>query len=94
MSWRLALTLFDNGVQGKSLSEIPQLIANIINILMFFVGALSVIFIIIGGIKYATSAGNPQGLASAKRTLMYAIGGLVLAVLAFTIVSFAQGLFK
>jgi len=52
---------------------------------------LSVIFVAIGGIKYTLSSGDPQGAAKAKNTILYALIGLVVALLAFTIVSFVGG---
>jgi hypothetical protein len=60
----------------------------IINVVLFIVGALSVIMLIYGGIKYTTSAGDTAKVTSAKNTIMYAIVGLVVAILAFAIVSF------
>ena len=47
--------------------------------------------IIVGGIKYSTSAGDPAKVSSARLTIMYAIGGLVVSILAFAIVYFVVG---
>lgn len=49
---------------------------------------LSVVFVAFGGIKYTLSGGDPQGLSKAKDTILYALVGLVVAISAFTIVSF------
>ncbi len=62
-------------------------LTTITNILLFVVGALSVIMIIWGGIRYATSAGNSSSVTAAKNTIMYAIIGLIVAFLAFAIVN-------
>ena len=64
------------------------LATNIINILLFIVGAVSVIMIIVGGIMYATSAGDSGQVTKAKNTLMYAVIGLVISFLAFAVVQF------
>lgn len=61
---------------------------NIINILLFVVGAVSVVMLILGGILYATSAGDSGQVTKAKNTIMYAVVGLVLSFLAFAIVQF------
>jgi hypothetical protein len=61
---------------------------DIIGILSFFVGVLSAIFIIVAGIRYATSSGNSQRTEGAKQTLTYAVIGLIISVLAFSIVNF------
>ena len=59
----------------------------IVNILLFIIGAISVIMLIWGGIRYTTSAGNSASVTSAKNTIMYAIIGLVIAVLAYAVVN-------
>jgi Type IV secretion system pilin len=77
-----------------SVADIFKVVANLIQILLVLAGILSVIFIIIGGIQYIMSAGNPSGVAKAKLTLTYAIGGLVLAIGATALVSYVGGVFK
>lgn len=64
---------------------------NIVNILLFLVGAVSVIMLIFGGIKYVTSGGAQDQVTSAKNTIMYAIIGIVVALLAFAVVNFVVG---
>src|SRR5437868_10888311 len=75
-------------------NAIFPLLGNLINVALFVAGTLSVIMVIVGAIRYSASAGNPQATAGAKKTITYAIGGLVLAVMGLTIVNFSQGLFK
>jgi hypothetical protein len=58
------------------------------NILLFIVGAVSVIMLIIGGIRYVVSAGDQQAVTNAKNTILYAIVGIVIAFLAFAAVRF------
>ena len=86
-------TLFQ-GVKTNELSGITKLLENAALILMWFVGALAVIFIIIGGIQYITSAGNPSGQERSKKTITYAIGGLILALSTAAIISFIGTVFK
>ena len=59
----------------------------VVNILLFIIGAICVIMLIWGGIRYTTSAGNSANVTAAKNTIMYAIIGLVIAFLAFAIVN-------
>ncbi|UTX51354.1 hypothetical protein KI440_00070 [Candidatus Saccharibacteria bacterium TM7i] len=63
-------------------------ITSVTNILLFIVGALAVIMIIWGGIRYAISGGNSSAVTSAKNTIMYALIGLIVAFLAFAMVNF------
>lgn len=76
------------GVDTNSFDGVLQLITNITNLAFTAVGIVSVVFIIIGGIQLATSAGNPAGTKKAKATITYAIAGLVLAILAGAIGNF------
>lgn len=54
-------------------------------------GVVAVIVIIIAGISYILSAGDPQKTAKAKNTILYALVGLVVAILANVIVFFVIG---
>jgi hypothetical protein len=64
---------------------------SILRVVFVSAALLSVIFVAIGGLKYTLSSGDPQGAAKAKNTILYALIGLVVAVMAFTIVSFVGG---
>lgn len=52
------------------------------------VGAISIIMIIYGGFRYITSGGDSGKVGNAKNTLIYAIVGLIIVVLAQIIVNF------
>lgn len=72
---------------GQANVDMPTLIKNVVNILLFIIGGLSVIMLIWGGIRYTTSAGNQSHVTAAKNTILYAIIGLVVAILAYAIVN-------
>lgn len=59
----------------------------VVNTLLFLVGAISVIMLIVGGIRYIVSAGDQNQVTSAKNTILYAIIGIIVAVLAWAIVN-------
>ena len=63
----------------------------ILNILTMVGTILSVIFIIVAGIRYTTSGGNTQQITGAKNTITYAIIGLVITILARSIIGFIIG---
>ena len=52
---------------------------------------ICVIVIVIGGIQYTISNGNPAGVQKAKQTIMYAAIGLAISLLAVAIVNFVVG---
>ena len=58
------------------------------NVLLFIIGAVSVIMLIIGGVRYTISQGDSSAVTSAKNTILYAIIGLVVAILAYAVVNF------
>jgi len=60
----------------------------ITNILLFVIGALSVIMLIIGGLRYVISGGNATAVTAAKNTILYAIVGLIIAFLAYAAIGF------
>lgn len=61
---------------------------NIINTLIFIIGAIAVLMIVIGGLKYVLSGGDQAAVNSAKNTILYSIIGLIVAILANAIVNF------
>lgn len=61
---------------------------DVANILIFIVGAVAVLMLIIGGMRYALSGGDQAGLTSGKNTIIYAIVGIVIAVASYAIVNF------
>ena len=65
----------------------------ITNVLLFIIGAVSVIMLIIGGFRYVTSQGDSSQVTSAKNTILYAVIGLIIAILAFAVVSFVTDQF-
>jgi hypothetical protein len=66
-------------------------IKNVLSITFAVIGGISVIMVIIGGIQYAGSQGDPAGTAKAKSTIIYAIIGVIIAIFAVTIVQFTVG---
>ena len=56
--------------------------------LLFVVGALSVMMLIVGGIRYVISGGNTASVTAAKNTVLYAIVGLVVSLLAYASINF------
>ena len=69
-------------------TNVGTLIKTIVNVLLYILGAIAVIMIVIGGIKYTYSNGDSSSVQSAKNTILYAVVGLVIAIMAFAIVNF------
>ena len=69
-------------------------IKTVVTLLSFVVGILSVIMIMVGGLKYITSGGDSAKVTSAKSTILYAVIGIVITVLAQVIVRFTLNKIK
>ena len=74
--------------QGADLFGATGIFTTITNVLLFIVGAVSVIMIIIGGIRYVISGGNSTHVTAAKNTILYAVVGIIVAMLGYAIVNF------
>jgi hypothetical protein len=77
------LTLFGNA----------GVFSEITNVLLFVIGAVAVIMIVIGGLRYVISGGNAQQVQAAKNTILYALVGVVIAILAYAVVNFVSNTF-
>ncbi|MDZ4246792.1 MAG: pilin [Dehalococcoidia bacterium] len=60
-------------------------IQNLIAFIFPIAGAVALFFLIIGGIRFVTSGGEPKAVETAKKTLTYAVMGLALIFLVFFI---------
>jgi len=99
-----ANAVFDQGLQNGADSSKGKdqqtdlfgdngIFKTITNVLLFIIGAISVIMLIIGGIRYVVSGGDSGAVTSAKNTILYAIVGIVVAILAYALVNFVIGSF-
>jgi len=73
--------------------NISDPVKDIISTLLVAIGIISVIMIIVGGIRYTLSNGDASQIKSAKDTILYAVIGLIVALLAYSIVNFVVGRF-
>lgn len=71
----------DNTADGTTINSIQ-------NIIFSLAGALALLFIVIGGVRYILSRGDPNATAQAKNTIVYALVGLVVTIMAYAIVRF------
>ena len=69
-------------------ASVPGLFSSITSILLFLIGAISIIMIIVGGLRYVLSAGDGKNTAAAKDTILYAVIGLVISLSAAAIIKF------
>jgi len=65
-----------------SANTINSTTRNVVNLLSAIAGIIAVVMIIAAGFRFVTGAGNDQAVAGARRTLQYAVIGLLIAALA------------
>ncbi|MCA9324603.1 hypothetical protein KDA23_00855 [Candidatus Saccharibacteria bacterium] len=73
---------------GGNASDVPLILLAIVDDLIRVVGLISVAFVIYGGIQYATSQGTPEATSKAQSTIINALIGLALSVVAVAIIAF------
>ena len=83
-------TLDDSGncSLASNNDSVNNVVANGINVFSLVIGVIAVIMIMIGGLRYITSSGDPASTKSARDTILYAVIGLVVVALAQIIVRF------
>lgn len=79
--------------QASGGTTLEQGVETVINLLLFLIGIIAVIAIIIGGIRYTTSNGDAGQTKAAKDTILYAIIGLIVAIMAYAIVRWVVNVF-
>ena len=87
-----ALGINGCGTTDTDINTVWDWAGMIVGWILIAVGIICVVFIILGGIRYATSGGDPEKVKSAKNTLLYAIIGLAIALLASVIVGLVVNL--
>lgn len=95
----LTMSSVEEGMNLAKTSDMPTnltgaggVIDNVTSTILAVLGFLAVVMLIIGGVKYATSAGDAKAVTDAKNTILYAIIGLVIAILSYAIVKFVIGI--
>ena len=84
----------------KSINDLPHgstqnAIPTVLTIVFGILGGVSVIMVIIGGINYIGSQGDPSATAKGKNTIIYALVGIAVALFGATIVKYVlTALFK
>ena len=73
---------------GDSEPELTDSVKTIIYGVITVLGLVAVVVIIVGGVSYMTSTGDPGKIKKAKDTILYGVIGLVVCVLSFAIVNF------
>lgn len=67
------------------ISNLRDLFSNVVSVLIALAGVVLFILIVMAGLKFLTSGGDPKAVEGAKKTLTYAVGGLVAILLSYLV---------
>ena len=93
-------TISDGASSARGAQQPTDLFGNsgvfseISSVLLFIVGAVAVIMIVIGGLRYVVYGGDASQVQAAKNTILYALVGIIVAILAYAAVNFVIGSFS
>ncbi len=77
-----------NGV--PTIACLGDVFSNVVRALLGFAGIALFVMLLVGGLKYITSGGDPKATESAQKTITYAIGGLIVIILSYLILVFIK----
>ena len=67
------------------ISDLQKVFASLVSAILSFAGIVLFILLVVGGFKFITSGGDPKAVEGAKKTISYAILGLVLLLVSYLI---------
>lgn len=88
------LFLLATKIDGSSLPQTAadnSTVTTILNIILGIAGGLGLVMITVSGLRYVTSAGDPQKAASAKSGIIAALVGIAIVLAAGAILNFVVG---
>ena len=67
------------------ISDLTGLFQRIVSLALGFAGIVLFVLLIVSGFKFITSGGDPKAVEGARKTLTYAIGGLIVILVSYLI---------
>lgn len=83
-----------SSIKIDNINDLWLIVAAIIEILLRVAGIAAVGFVIFGGFQYLTSQSEPDAVNKARKTIINALVGLTIAILAAAIINFVAGSIK
>ncbi len=71
---------------------VPVALTVVISYAIIFSGLAAVFFIVLAGIKFMTSGGDPEKVSGARKTMTFSVLGLVLILLSFVALKIVSNL--
>lgn len=74
-------------------SDFQALITKLLNVVFSIVGLVAIVMIVYGGFQIMISGGEEKKYEQAKKTITYAVVGLVVVILSYSILNFIVSAF-
>ena len=71
--------------QPATIKDLETIFGNVVKSALGFAGIILFVLLLVGGMKYITSGGDPKAAEGAQKTITYAIGGLIVILLSFLV---------
>lgn len=75
-----------------STTDFNDLVENLLNWLLGVASSVALLMLVAGGIMYAMAGGSEEKLKSAKKTILYAILGMVIVFLSYSMIVVLHGI--
>lgn len=72
-------------MQPATIADLENVFANVVRASLGFAGIALFVLLVVGGLKYIFSGGDPKNVEGAQKTITYAIGGLLLVLVSYLI---------
>jgi len=67
-----------------------SILANILRFAIGIAGVVAFVYVIVGGYQYVTSEGDPAAVEKGRKTLTFAIVGLIIIAVAFVFMTYVN----
>jgi len=75
-----------------SLFQLQDIFGNLVSAALALAGIVLFVMLLSGGLKFITSGGDPKAVDGAKKTITYAVGGLLLILFSYLILLFIKNI--
>ena len=82
------------GGPGGTIGSLQQIIHDVENAAGLVFGALAVILFIFAGIRFLTAGGEPEKVQTARGAFMWGIVGVVVGIIAFSIIAIVGSIIR
>ncbi len=75
-----------------NLFQLQDIFSNLVSVVLALAGIVLFVMLLTGGLKFITSGGDPKAVDGAKKTITYAVGGLLLILFSYLILLFIRNI--